>query len=47
MVIGRPMNATADEMNSMWEKAEQMRDEFLDPSGPALGAMGSVRIRYW
>lgn len=39
VVIGRPMNATADEMRSMWEKADLMRDEFLDPSGPASGAM--------
>jgi PAS domain-containing protein len=39
VVIGRPLNATADDMRSMWDKADQMRDELLDPSGPASGAM--------
>jgi len=39
VVIGRPMNATANEMKEMWEKADQMRDELLDPSGPAAGSL--------
>jgi len=39
VVIGRPMNATPNEMMGMWEKADQIRDELLDPSGPAAGSM--------
>ncbi|MHC1680223.1 MAG: MEDS domain-containing protein [Methanomassiliicoccales archaeon] len=39
VVIGRPMNATAAELKEMWEKADQMKDEILDPSGPAAGSM--------
>jgi PAS domain S-box-containing protein len=39
VVIGRPLSATLSEMKAMWEKADEMRDEILDPSGPAAGAM--------
>jgi PAS domain-containing protein len=39
VVIGRPLNATANELREMWEKADQMKDEILDPTGPAAGSM--------
>lgn len=39
VVIGRPLTATVNEMKGMWEKADQMKAEVLDPSGPMAGAM--------
>jgi len=35
VVIGRPLTATPDEIDEMWEKADLMREELLDPSGPS------------
>jgi len=39
VIIGRPLNATASELREMWKKADQMKEELLDPTGPAAGSM--------
>lgn len=39
VVIGRPLNVTANELRDMWENADRMKAEVLDPAGPEAGAM--------
>jgi PAS domain-containing protein len=39
VVIGHPLNTTPNEIKDIWEKTDMMREELLDPSGPAAGAM--------
>jgi PAS domain-containing protein len=39
VVIAHPRTATDGDEEGMWEKADMLRDDLLDPTGPAAGAM--------
>jgi PAS domain S-box-containing protein len=39
VAIARPMQATAGDMKEMWDRAEVLKEEVLDPEGPSAGAM--------
>ena len=39
VAMARPKHATARDMREMWENAEVLKKELLDPDGPAAGSM--------